>query len=161
MNSESIIFQNLSPTPTASGHLFGQDFPPPKKVQPTFLPSCDIQKKTWFDSPRIKSQTNTPTRSIYIIFMDFWKTKIYIRISLWGNIWILHGLINDVIYIAPGGGEPMSHPRHSLIWAAWMQLASVTKRMACVHLRPRWESVEIFCLSLGMAGWPGFFGFVR
>ena len=131
VNSESIIFQNLSPTPTASAHLFGQDFPPPKKVQPTFFQVVTYKKKrdSIHPEPSLK-QTLQQDISNFHGFLEHKTSIIYSYVSLWG----LHGYTWPNkwcdIYIAPGG-KPMSIPRHSLIWAAWMQLASVTKRMAC------------------------------
>lgn len=92
-------------------HLFGQDFPPPKKVQPTFLPSCDIQKKKTelhHDSIHPESSLKqTLQQDLSIIFIDFRKTKPYIYIYPYPFevTWILHGLINDVIYIAPGANR--------------------------------------------------------
>lgn len=103
MNSESIIFQNSFVWP---------GFPTPQKGSANIFAKLWHTKKknritSWFDSPRIKSQTNAPTRSIYN-FHRFSENKtiyIYIYPYPFEVTWILHGLINDVIYIAPGANR--------------------------------------------------------
>ena len=147
VNSESIIFQNISPTPTASAHLFGQDFPPAKKGSANIFSKLWHTKKTsWFDSPRIKSQRNAPTRSIYNFhgFLEHKKT-LYPDIPL-RFTWILHGLINDVIYIAPGVNRC---PPKALFDLGCMDAIGISdqahglRHWQTVHLWPRWKSVEI------------------
>lgn len=109
-------------------HLFGQDFPPPKKVQPTFLPSCDIQKKKTelhHDSIHPESSLKqTLQQDLSIIFIDFRKTKpyIYISLSLWGYMDITRA--NKWCDIHRTRGKPMSKGTlwsglHGCNWHQW------------------------------------------
>ena len=73
MKSESIILQKSFVWP---------GFPTPKKGSANIFPSCDIQKRNIVIRFTQNQVSNKRSNKIYLIFMDFWNTKKYIRISL-------------------------------------------------------------------------------
>lgn len=83
---------------------------PPKRFSQHFCQVVTYKKKTELHHDSIHPESSlkqTLQQDLSIIFIDFRKTKPYIYIYPYPFevTWILHGLINDVIYIAPGANR--------------------------------------------------------
>ena len=127
LNSESRSYFNIFHQANCQWSLSHARISHPQKVQPTELHRDSIHLESSLKQTLQQDLSNfhglQQNRHTYHIPLDV----------TWIYTWARNDVTN-LVSVLLGYSSGSDVPRHSLICAAWMQLASVTKRIACASL---------------------------